>query len=62
VHGAGLKLVDMYLGMRAKQTVAPEGRELAAALAFLDLLEEHEDVQHVFSNLDVSDAALEALF
>lgn len=58
----GLKLVDVYLGVRAKQTVAPEGSELSAALAFLDLLEEHEDVQHVFSNLDVSEAALEALF
>jgi transcriptional/translational regulatory protein YebC/TACO1 len=57
----GLKLADVYLGVRAKQTVAPEGSELAAALAFLDVLEEHEDVQHVFSNLDVSEAALEAL-
>jgi YebC/PmpR family DNA-binding regulatory protein len=57
----GLKQVDVYLGMRAKQTVAPEGGELSAVLAFLDVLEEHEDVQHVFSNLDVSDAALEAL-
>jgi YebC/PmpR family DNA-binding regulatory protein len=61
LHGGGLKLVDVYLGMRAKQTVAPEGSELSVALAFLDVLEEHEDVQHVFSNLDVSDAALEAL-
>ena len=61
LQGAGLKLVDVYLGMRAKQTVAPEGSELSAALAFLDVLEEHEDVQHVFSNLDVSEAALEAI-
>lgn len=61
LRAAGLKLVDVYLGMRAKQTVAPEGSELAAALAFLDLLEDHEDVQHVFNNLDVNEAALEAL-
>jgi YebC/PmpR family DNA-binding regulatory protein len=56
-----LKIADMYLGVRAKQTVAPEGAELSAALAFIDLLDEHEDVQHAFSNLSVSDAALEAL-
>ncbi|MGC2130418.1 MAG: YebC/PmpR family DNA-binding transcriptional regulator [Candidatus Aquilonibacter sp.] len=56
-----LKLADVYLGVRAKQTVAPEGSELAAALAFLEVLEDHEDIQHVFSNLDVSEAALEAL-
>jgi YebC/PmpR family DNA-binding regulatory protein len=61
LQNAGLKLQDLYLGVRAKQTVAPEGSELAAALAFLDVLEDHEDVQHVFSNLDVSEAALEAL-
>ncbi len=61
LQSAGLRLLDVYLGVRAKQTVAPEGSDLAAALAFLDVLEDHEDVQHVFSNLDVSEAALEAL-
>ena len=61
LRAVGLKIADLYLGMRAKQTVAPEGPALSAALAFLDVLEEHEDVQHVFSNLDVSEAALEAL-
>jgi YebC/PmpR family DNA-binding regulatory protein len=61
LRGARLKIVDLYLGVRAKQTVAPEGSELSAALAFLDVLENHEDVQHVFSTLDVSEAALEAL-
>jgi YebC/PmpR family DNA-binding regulatory protein len=61
LRAAGLKIADVYLGVRAKQTVSPEGSELAAALAFLDVLEEHEDVQHVFNNLDVSEAALEAL-
>lgn len=58
---AKLKVVDVYLGARAKQTVSLEGSDLSAALAFLDALENHEDVQHVFSNLDVSEAALEAL-
>jgi len=61
LSGAKLRVVDVYLGVRAKQTVAPEGSELQAALAFLDVLEEFEDVQRVFSNLDVTDAALEAL-
>jgi len=61
LRGAGLKIADLYLGVRAKQTVSPDSGELLAALTFLDVLEEHEDVQHVFSNLDVSEAALEAL-
>jgi YebC/PmpR family DNA-binding regulatory protein len=61
LRAAGIKVSDAYLGMRAKQTVAPEGAALADALAFLELVDSHEDVAHVFSNLDVSDAALEAL-
>lgn len=61
LRAAGLKVSEAYLGMRAKQTVAPTGSELSDALAFLEQLEAHEDVAHVFSNLDVSDAALEAL-
>ena len=58
---AGLKISDVYLGVRAKQKAGPQGDDLSAALAFLEALEDHEDVQRVFSNLDVSDAALEAL-
>ena len=55
------KMSDLYLGVRAKQKVAPQGEQLQAALAFLEALDEHEDVQRVFSNLDVSESALEAL-
>ena len=61
LRNAGLKIKDAYLGMRAKQRVAPTGGELSAAIAFLEALEDSEDVQHVFNNLEVSDAALEAL-
>ena len=58
---AGIKISDVYLGMRAKQKTALHDRELSDALTFLEAVEEHEDVQRAFSNLEVSDAALEAL-
>jgi len=58
---AGVKISDVYLGVRAKQKTALEGAALADALNFLEALEEHEDVQRVFSNLEVSETALEAL-
>jgi transcriptional/translational regulatory protein YebC/TACO1 len=58
---AGLRVRAAYLGMRAKQTVALEADALREVLAFLEILESHEDAQHVFSNLELSDAALEAL-
>jgi len=57
----GMKVSDVHLGVRAKQKTALRDRELAGALTFLEALEEHEDVQRVFWNLEVSDAALEAL-
>jgi YebC/PmpR family DNA-binding regulatory protein len=49
-----LQVSDAYLGMRAKSTVALGKQELSEALALLEALEEHEDVQRVFSNLDWS--------
>ncbi|MFN2527163.1 MAG: YebC/PmpR family DNA-binding transcriptional regulator [Candidatus Baltobacteraceae bacterium] len=62
LRGAGLKVTDAYLGMRPKMKVAIAAEEaLTAALQFLDALEEHEDVQRVFSNAEFSDAALQSL-
>lgn len=58
---AGLKISEFYLGARAKQKASPQGEDLNGALNFLEALDSHEDVQRVFSNLDVSEAALEAL-
>ena len=49
-----MRVSDAYLGMRPKNKLELEGAALTAALAFLDALEEHEDVQRVFSNLDFS--------
>lgn len=61
LRSAGLKVTEAHLGMRAKTRISPSGDDLTAALQFLDALEEHEDVQRVFSNVEFSDAALEAL-
>ena len=61
LRAGGLKIADVYLGVRAKQKVALQGDELTAALNFLETLDEHEDAQRVFSNLEISEAALEAL-
>ena len=47
--------------MRPKTKLELHDGELTAALAFLDALEEHEDVQRVFSNLDFGCVPAEAL-
>jgi YebC/PmpR family DNA-binding regulatory protein len=61
LRAAGAKISGVYLGMRAKTKLELQGAELTAALAFLDALEEHEDAQRVFSNLDFSRVPAEAL-
>jgi|SRR5579871_81372 len=61
LRARGARISDVYLGMRAKTKLELQGNDLQAALAFLDALEEHEDVQRVFNNLDFSRVPLEAL-
>ena len=55
------RILDAYLGMRPKTKLERNGNELTAALAFLEALDEHEDAQRIFSNLDFSRVPMEAL-
>ena len=61
LRAQGAKISDAYLGMRANTKIELERNQLTAGLAFLDALEEHEDVQRVFSNLDFTRVPAEAL-
>jgi YebC/PmpR family DNA-binding regulatory protein len=58
---AGVPVAAARLTMEAKQTTHPLDGDTAKVLTFLEALEEHEDVQTVFSNAEFDDAALEAL-
>ncbi len=61
LEAAGLRVLTAQLVMEAKQTVRPSPADTDKVLAFLDALEEHEDVHRVYSNADFDEAALEAL-
>jgi YebC/PmpR family DNA-binding regulatory protein len=61
LEAAGLRVTSAQLTMEAKQTVRPSTVDTDKVLEFLDALEEHEDVQRVYSNVDFDEAALEAL-
>jgi YebC/PmpR family DNA-binding regulatory protein len=61
IRARGARISDAYLGMRPKTKLELSGDGLSAALAFLEALEEHEDAQRVFSNLDFSQVPMEAL-
>jgi YebC/PmpR family DNA-binding regulatory protein len=61
LEAAGLRVAGARLTMEAKQTAHPSEADTAKVVLFLEALEEHEDVQTVFSNAEFDDAALEAL-
>jgi YebC/PmpR family DNA-binding regulatory protein len=61
LEAAGLRVRSAQLVMEPKQTTRPATGDTDSVLAFLDALEEHEDVQSVYSNADFDEAALEAL-
>jgi YebC/PmpR family DNA-binding regulatory protein len=57
----GLKVAEAGIDLRPKSEVALSPAAAAEVLRFLDTLEEHADVVHVYSNADIPDAVLEAL-
>ena len=58
---AKIPTVSAEIAMLPKNTVKLEGRNAAAMLRLHDALEEHDDVQYVYSNFEIEDSELEAL-
>jgi len=56
----GVRVRSAELAMEATQLTQPGEADTPRVLAFLDALEEHEDVQRVYSNADFDEAQLEA--
>ncbi|HET9985148.1 MAG TPA: YebC/PmpR family DNA-binding transcriptional regulator [Longimicrobiales bacterium] len=54
----GIQLDQAEIGMVAKATVHVDGPDALKVLKLLDALEELDDVQKVYSNVDVDEAAL----
>ncbi len=61
LEAQGLHVRSAELAMEATQTSRPADADAEKVLTFLDALEEHEDVQRVYSNADFDEAQLEAL-
>ena len=57
----GLHGEDASIAMVPKNTVMLEGKQAAAMLRLSEALEEHEDVQNVYSNFDIDEKEMEAL-
>jgi YebC/PmpR family DNA-binding regulatory protein len=58
---AGIETASAEVGMIPKNLVKVEGKNAAAMLRLSEALEEHDDVQSVYSNFDVDEKELEAI-
>jgi len=58
---AGLETVHAEVGMIPKNLMKLEGKTADAMLRLSEALEDHDDVQNVYSNFDVDEKELEAL-
>ena len=61
VEEGGVKVKSALLTMQPKTTVRIEGKDAEQLLRLLDALEDHDDVQTVYSNFEISDDLLEKL-
>ena len=60
VEKLGIETVSAQVAMLPKNFVSLEGRAAQSMLKLLDLIEDHDDVQHVWSNMDIDEKELEA--
>ena len=58
---AGIPAVQSEIAMVPKNLVKVEGKNAAAMMRLTESLEEHDDVQNVYSNFDIDESELEAL-
>jgi len=61
VQKAGIPTVSAEVAMLPKNLTKLDGKNAAAMLRLSEALEEHDDVQNVYSNFDVDEKELEAL-
>src|SRR5205823_1356838 len=61
IHKAGIETASAEIAMVPKNLMKLEGKNASAMLRLSEALEEHDDVQNVYSNFDVDETEMEAL-
>ena len=61
IKKAGITAASEEIGMLPKNLTKLEGKNASAMLRLSEALEEHDDVQNVYSNFDVDEKELEAM-
>jgi transcriptional/translational regulatory protein YebC/TACO1 len=58
---AGIAATSAEIAMVPKNLLKIEGKNASAMLRLSEALEEHDDVQNVYSNFDVDESEIEAM-
>ena len=58
---AGIATESSQIAMIPKNTIELAGKDASATMKMMELLEDHDDVQNVYSNFDIDDAEMERL-
>ncbi len=61
IQGAGIAVESAEVTMEPTSTVHVEGKQAEQVLKLMDVLEEHDDVQNVYSNFDIDEQTMEAM-
>jgi transcriptional/translational regulatory protein YebC/TACO1 len=61
IQKAGIGTLEASIGMLPKNLLKLEGKNAQAMLRLSEALEEHDDVQNVYSNFDVDEKELEEM-
>ena len=60
IEAKGVKFEDAEIQLIPENMVKVEGKEAEQVLKLMEALEDHEDVQHVYSNFDIDEKAMAA--
>ena len=61
LESMGVQVDDAHLTMTPKTTVEVTGKDALKVLRLMEALDDHDDVQNVYSNFDISEAEMMAL-
>jgi YebC/PmpR family DNA-binding regulatory protein len=61
VHKAGIETASTQLALIPKNVIKLEGKNAGGMLKLAEALEDHDDVQNVYSNFDIDEKEMEAL-
>ena len=56
----GIEYETAELTMEPQSSIAVEGKQAEQVLKLMDALEEHDDIQNIYSNFDIDERFIEA--